>query len=111
MLLACFLLTLTFVHLFQANAWAKTLIYAQVDKNSKLEVAYKNELRGMIKFEWDSQEKEAFVDVERSWTTERETLKVRLGEAERLLAFERSLWDADRSIFQSNLDGTREEIS
>ncbi|KAB2635625.1 hypothetical protein D8674_026159 [Pyrus ussuriensis x Pyrus communis] len=98
-----------------ANAWIEALIHAQADKTSKLEVAYKSEPGGMINFERNLQEKgtrlEAFVDVEQSWTTKRETLKVRLGEVERLLVLEWSSCDANKSILQSDLDATQEEMS
>lgn len=53
----------------------------------------------------------ALLNVEQTWNTQREALKVRLDEAEGLLASKRSSWDADRSIIQSNLDTARKEVS
>ncbi|RXH88325.1 hypothetical protein DVH24_042396 [Malus domestica] len=44
-----------------------------------------------------------------AWNVEREALRTGLEEAERALALEQNLCDADRSIRQANLGATQEE--
>lgn len=85
-----------------------------MDENFKLETAYKSELGSRIKDEQDLQKRndrlELMLDAGRTWNTKRETLKMRLKERKRVLASERSSWDANRSILQSNLDIVQEEV-
>lgn len=90
------------------------MIQTQADENFKLKTAYKSEFGSRIKDERDFQKRndmlELLLDAGQTWNTERETLKMRLKEVERVLASEWSSWDANRFILQLNLDVVREEV-